>query len=200
MNSNKMLDRIKLEQTFDVCALKRDISNLKDDDWVRHFNREYYSGTWAVVPLRSIAGSAKKIYPDPSSDDYRNTEILERCPAVRAVLPFFECEVRAVRFMKLAAGSSIREHRDYNLGHEDGMIRFHIPVLTSDRVEFYLNRERVVMSEGECWYLNFDLPHYVENRSDADRIHLVVDCLVNDWVTMLLYASGCPISEAFVLK
>jgi len=42
------------------------------------------------------------------------------------------------------------------------------------------------MAEGECWYLDFNLPHYVDNRSSDDRIHLVVDCHVNDWVTSLL--------------
>ncbi len=67
------------------------------------------------------------------------------------------------------------------------MVRFHIPVITNPEVEFYLNRERVNMSEGECWYLDFNFPHYVNNRSTEDRIHLVVDCYVNDWVTSLLH-------------
>ncbi|MDX6711200.1 MAG: hypothetical protein QOH96_2216 [Blastocatellia bacterium] len=181
-----MLDRIKLKATFNTDLLKCDVANLNDDDWVRHFNTQYYTGMWAVVPLRSVGGSSKRIYPDPTSDDFCDTEILNRCPGVKAVLQFFQCELRTVRFLKLTAGSSILEHSDNSLAHEDGMVRFHIPVITNPDVEFYLNRERVNMVEGECWYLDFNLPHYVDNHSTEDRIHLVVDCHVNDWVTSLL--------------
>ena len=38
------------------------------------------------------------------------------------------------------------------------------------------------MSEGEAWYLNFNLPHSVENNGERARVHLVIDCLVNDWM------------------
>ncbi len=81
-----MLDRIKLKATFKTDLLKCDVANLNNDDWVRHFNTQYYTGMWAVVPLRSVGGSSKRIYPDPTSHDFRDTEILERCPGVKAVL------------------------------------------------------------------------------------------------------------------
>ena len=42
-----------------------------------------------------------------------------------------------MRFLRLAAGPSIREHRDYRLGFE--MARcFHIPVAAEPNVEFIL--------------------------------------------------------------
>ena len=39
--------------------------------------------------------------------------------------------------------------------------------------------------EGEAWYLDLNLRHRVDNHSDTDRIHLVIDCVVNDWVRAL---------------
>ena len=42
------------------------------------------------------------------------------------------------------------------------------------------------MKEGECWYLDLSLPHWVENHGKTDRIHLVIDCLVNDWLRELI--------------
>lgn len=62
----------------------------------------------------------------------------------------------------------------------------HIPVQTNPDVAFYIQEERIPMAEGECWYLNLSLPHRVHNAGTTDRIHLVVDCLVNDWVKELL--------------
>ena len=38
------------------------------------------------------------------------------------------------------------------------------------------------MKEGEAWYLNFNLKHSVVNRSAEDRVHLVIDCVLNDWL------------------
>ena len=57
-----------------------------------------------------------------------------------------------------------------------------MPVITHDAGEFYLDQERIYLKEGECWYLNFNLPHSMINNSDIDRIHLVIDARVNDWV------------------
>jgi hypothetical protein len=42
------------------------------------------------------------------------------------------------------------------------------------------------MQEGECWYLNLSLPHRVVNQSSTDRVHLVIDCKVNAWVSALM--------------
>jgi hypothetical protein len=41
------------------------------------------------------------------------------------------------------------------------------------------------MKEGECWYMNLALLHNINNKSEFDRVHLVMDCVVNDWVKNL---------------
>ena len=73
---------------------------------------------------------------------------------------------------------------------------FHIPVQTHAALEFRLNGKRLVMQEGECWYINANMPHSVANQSEIDRIHLVVDVGVNDWLRqifdMATAASGSP--------
>jgi hypothetical protein len=42
------------------------------------------------------------------------------------------------------------------------------------------------MNEGECWYLNVNFPHKVANRGATDRVHLVIDCAVDDWLRALV--------------
>jgi aspartyl/asparaginyl beta-hydroxylase (cupin superfamily) len=98
------------------------------------------------------------------------------------VLAGFSCPLLAVRLLRLKVGSRIREHTDLNLGYEDGEIRVHVPIHTNPGVEFYLAGQRVILNEGECWYINTSLPHRVVNAGEADRIHLVIDCVVDDWV------------------
>lgn len=190
-----MVDLLRMPLRFDPARLQADLLALTPGDWVLHFNKPYYEGEWSGVALRSVNGEDGRLYPDPTARSrFADTPTLARCPYITTVLQTFECELEAVRLLKLRAGSSIREHKDYNLGYEDGEVRFHVPVHTNPDVAFYLNQERVVMQEGECWYLNFNLPHRVVNTSASDRIHLVIDCVVNDWVRDL-FASAAAQSD-----
>jgi quercetin dioxygenase-like cupin family protein len=176
-------DTFKLSFSFDAARLRADLERVEPSEWVPHFNTRYYEGVWSAAALRSVGGSATQIYPDPTAQAaYADTPTLARCDNIRRALATFRCPLLSARLLKLEAGSRIREHRDYNLGYEDGEVRIHVPVVTSDEAEFYLGGRRVVMRAGESWYLNFNLPHRVENNGATDRIHLVVDCVVNDWL------------------
>jgi hypothetical protein len=178
-----MLPSYRLPISFDPAPLQRDLAALDAGAWVPHFNKPYYQGDWSGAPLRSVGGRAGWLYPDPAAQTpYADTELLARCPAFGEVLAALPFEHQAVRLLRLAPGSRIREHTDYNQSYEDGEIRLHIPIRTNPDVDFFLAGERVVMREGECWYMNFNLPHRVENRGASERVHLVVDGFVNDWV------------------
>jgi hypothetical protein len=88
--------------------------------------------------------------------------------------------------MRLTVGSVIKEHNDFELSFEEGTVRIHVPVVTNPDVEFYLNRRRVVLEAGSSWYLRLSDPHSVVNRGAADRVHMVIDAEVNDWVRDVL--------------
>lgn len=176
-------DRCKLPLSFDVQRLKADLDNILPGDWLPHFNDRYYEGDWSGVALRSVGGVATTLYPDPAAKEpFADTPILARCPNVRQALQEFKCQLNSVRFLRLGPGSRIREHRDYRLGFEDGEVGIHIPIVTNPQVEFFLNHEKLEMKEGECWYLNLNLPHSVENHGATGRIHLVLHCVVTPWL------------------
>lgn len=184
-------DALKLPFEFEPALLQADLGRILAAEFVPHFNAAYYRGDWSAVPLRSIGGQAGQIYPDPTvKQGYADTPLLARCPYLREVLGALRCPQQAVRLLRLKAGSEIREHRDHELGFEDGEVRLHIPIITNPEVEFVLNQARVIMNEGECWYLNVNEPHRVANRGAADRIHLVVDCVLNDWLRDVLLAAA----------
>ena len=176
-----MISKLRLPFEFDPHVLGRDVGQLSGDDWIPHFNTQYYEGDWSGVALRAAAGAHVGLYPDPTSESYVDTPQLEKCPSVRAVLSEFKCETESVRYLRLGPGARILRHRDYMLSVDDGLARVHVPIKTSPHVEFYLDDERIEMNEGEAWYLNFNLYHSVENKGNDERVHLVIDCIVNDW-------------------
>ena len=61
-----------------------------------------------------------------------------------------------------------------------------MPIETNTDVHFFLNDSEVFMNQGECWYLRLSDPHNVDNNSQSDRIHLVLDVVVNDWLEQQL--------------
>ena len=107
------------------------------------------------------------------------------------ILENLPCKYERVRFMKLEAGKIIGKHSDKidkDLGFDDGqIIRIHVPIRTNDDVVFSLfesPRAKVAheynLKTGHYYYTDVTKPHAVRNMSEVDRIHLVVDCYVND--------------------
>lgn len=192
----QLIKYIRLPFIFDAELLQREVAALSGMQWLPHYQVKHYEGEWSAIPLRSIEGKADDIIIAPTSDPrYCDTVFLEKSPYIQQVLQHFKCPLQAVRLLKLNAGSIIKEHRDAELNYERGEIRLHIPVLTHSDVEFFLDKERVDMKEGECWYMNFNLPHAINNNSSVNRVHLVIDAVVNDWVTGIFNSDACPVKK-----
>lgn len=177
----------RLPLTFDPAPLVAEVALITDVEWRPHFNAQTYSGEWRVAALRSKGGVLERVEAHPSSSDvFADTPILSRSPELQKVVRGFRCPTTAVRLLSLSPGAVVLEHRDHGLRLEDGEARLHIPVRSNRGVEFVLDGEPLPMAPGECWYINADLPHSVVNRGTTERVHLVVDCRVDDWLLGLL--------------
>lgn len=186
-------DAVRLPFSFDPALMRADLAVAEANGWTEHFVKRNFDGSWSAIALRGPTGAThpiRLIYPDPACTDFSDTPVLERCGYFQAVLAPFECPLRTVRLMSLTPGSVIHEHTDHELSIEDGYARIHIPIATNPAVTFLLNGRRVVMEEGECWYLRLSDPHAVRNDGDSARVHLVIDAVANDWLVGLIAASG----------
>ena len=185
----RLPDRVQLPFVFDPCLLVRDLESLARFDWIRHFVPQNYEGEWSVIPLRGKAGArhpVMMIYSDPTATAFEDTPMLQGCSYFRKVLEAFACPLRSVRLMRLGPGSVIKEHTDLDLSVEGETARIHVPITTNPGVEFYLNGSRIVLEAGNAWYLRLSDPHRVLNKSESNRVHLVIDTTVNDWLRNLI--------------
>ena len=129
------------------------------------------------------------------------TDYLKKCHSLRASLSLFKCKLLSTRLLKLGGYSRILRHCDLDLSLEDRVARVHLPLSSSSDVQFCLNGQMFTCLPNESWYMNFNLPHEVENSSERPRIHLVVDCEVNDWLTEQVLCGECYFSDdGFQLK
>lgn len=187
-----MIKYLRTPYHFDVAQMQDEVTRLSQTYWKAHYNKAHYQGDWSILPLRSIRGDIDNTISIQASASmvYRDTALMEQCPFLRSVVDAIECEKTSVRLMKLNAGALIKEHTDHDMHMEAGEARLHIPVQTNPDVAFYIQEDRIPMKEGECWYLNLSLPHRVHNAGSTDRIHLVIDCIVNDSIAAMLSDTG----------
>jgi len=114
---------------------------------------------------------------------------------IREIISRLPCQFERIRFMKLAAGKSLRKHND-NIDQDiesKKIVRIHIPIRTNSEVVFtmYANDEdergeRLYLKAGRFYYLDVTKPHSVSNNSSEDRYHLVVDCYMNEELKAIL--------------
>src|SRR5271166_5556184 len=187
-----MLSAYRLPISFDPDPLRAEAMDAGPGaGWIDHWADGIAApGTWSVLALIAGAGdidgaSSTRLGPGVAP---RPTTILTEMPNVRSAIESFQTVVWRVRLMRLKAGSAISEHRDFayfggqRWSFERGRIRVHIPIVTDGGVMWKLNGQNIAMAPGEAWYVNVCLPHSVENRGNLDRIHLVLELEVNDWL------------------
>src|SRR6201996_4544188 len=172
---------------FEPERLKADLALIRPEEWTPHYNQNDFGGDWNGTALRSPSGDITNLLaPFTAACGFVDTPLMKRCAYFRETVAAFQCPLKSVRLLSLAPGSFIREHTDNALVYEDGEMRIHIPVQTSEDVEFYVAGERLKLEEGHSYYINVNLPHRITNRGSAERIHLIIDVEVNDWVHELV--------------
>lgn len=188
-DTDALPDRKRLPLTFDAAALAADLVAIERDPWQPHFVRDNYRGAWSAIALRAAAGEThpiRLIYANPTATEWVDTPLMARVPAMRAAVAALRCPVQSVRLMRLGPGSAILPHDDLDLAAEQGRARLHLPITTNPGVRFVLNGLAVPMDVGELWYLRLADRHEAENRGRTDRVHLVIDVQVNDWLLAML--------------
>lgn len=143
------------ELAFDPSSLRADLERFGDDDWIFRS----YGTHWSEVRLI----------------DKGRHPVLDSCPAFLAVVESFPGRPIDMVLARLDPGGAIKEHRDFSGGVPMGVGRFHVPIVTSPDVEFYVSGMRVHMGAGEVWNLDTTYLHRVANNSDVRRVHLIID-------------------------
>lgn len=170
------MNALQLPFTFDAEQILEEVRQFT--------NEEYYDIYNTSVELETL-WSKHLIEPKIGADNlphFHPNEALLNSPYLLSILDTFKCKKETYRIHTLEAGAQIRPHRDIGYSIDHGLIRIHIPVITNEKVQLIVNGEEIKMKSGECWYCNFNEVHEVQNNSDQPRTHLIMDCVVNDWL------------------
>ena len=77
---------------------------------------------------------------------------------------------------KLPSKERIIPHKDSGI-HLLLTNRIHLPIKTNPNVKFYIEGKAYEFAAGRCFELSNEKQHSVQNLSNEDRVHLIVDIL-----------------------
>lgn len=82
--------------------------------------------------------------------------------------------IESIQFSLVPAKAKIKKHYDngllFSLSH-----RIHLPIITNKNVNFHIDDKIFNFKINQLVEINNKKEHYVENNSDDDRIHLIID-------------------------
>lgn len=174
----------QLQPIVEWCENNKDFAPV-----VTKYNKK---GNWTAISLKGYGADPKQIgkggvLGTETSDTLQETALYHELN-IGAILENIPAETDRVRLMRLEAGTKIAKHTDkVDKDIKTGKIkRLHIPVITDDRIIFRSWLDNGIaefhMAKGECWWLDVAKAHAVENNSDIDRVHLVVDVINNETI------------------
>jgi len=172
---------------IDISRIKTLVQDLTEDQWLENSTRQnlptkYHSKTqtYFLVGFPFDWTPHTPIEPKilrPDSELY-----LSVLPTIKFLEEYHGGKVGSVIIPKLLAGEMVYEHKD--IGEYLGLVRRnHLAIVTNENVYFSVGGEVINMREGELWEINNNLHHGVENFSDQDRIHMIIDIIPEEYLS-----------------
>ncbi len=184
-------DSCLISEVFGIQDIRHITHTLSGEtDWQTHVNKNAYQGAWDVLPLRCMQQHQaahpvlQSFFLEESTEPetWTNLPRITHYPSIDKLVSEFRCKVKSVRFMRLHPCSNILPHTDHGVGLAFGEARLHVPLVTDTKVCFFVAGKSIPMNTGELWYIDATREHWVTNESPKHRIHLVIDCVTNDWL------------------
>jgi aspartate beta-hydroxylase len=177
----------RLTPVFDADRLTDELDAVTAHTW--NPQRTHTSGgqvgrpaviDWRVLPLRSLGGDPERTDPGgPGPRPFAPTRWLDQLPYLAEILDAIPAPLNAVRLMALGPGAVSTPHCDPKYRLDRGLVRLHIPLVTTNDAVLVLDGVEHCWQPGTLWYGDFSREHLVRNTSDTvTRVHVVIDALL----------------------
>ncbi len=182
------------------------IDKLREDKKFVEEQFKYEDGAFGhCISLPNIFQIAKSHSEHHNNLPYAN--ILNSCSYFKEIFDSFETEITSFRLMRRKAHSSYGLHDDKDMG--DDIKRFQIPIVTNDDSwlcvthydeisegwteensytmedfgrRFKGRHDSYQLEPGTMYHFDVTKIHTLFNDGDTDRVTLLIDVKVNDWL------------------
>ncbi len=177
--SGKDNNVLLLHSDIDVKPIIKKLAQIPEDAWGQSDREHQFEVHQQTQALLLIYDDDFRHYNPTYLDNYSQFED-ELKPLLDFIAENYQHDGFVVRliFARLQAHGTIPRHadREYSLLK---CHRIHVPIISNDDVFFTVGGEQKVMRPGEMWEINNATFHAVDNQSDEDRIHMIIDWVPN---------------------
>jgi len=185
MINTQTLNQISYLRSIDATLLAKMRGEILSEslDWQEEYS-EYQSGGWHTISLMNKSGDARDVLITDTIGE--PTEVLKKLPATLEFLNLLGLSYMWVRLANMKPGACLWEHVDYAELTDRPRLRLHVP-LTEERNAFLIIRGyKVHMNFGYLWKLDPRTNHAAVNFGVRDRIHMIIDCYVDEKLEALI--------------
>jgi|GEM_PF-71900 len=159
---------VLLPHRFDAGRLRGEVDALPDDAWRRHPSGHPGNSAASLV---SVGGDHTD---DSVGGRLATTTWLRPDSYLAQTIASFGVSVGRTRLMRIDPGAEATPHFDVHLYWFD-RVRIHVPIITTNDVEFLCGDSSTHMAPGESWLFDTFRLHNVTNPGGSARVHLVID-------------------------
>ncbi|HXQ74641.1 MAG TPA: aspartyl/asparaginyl beta-hydroxylase domain-containing protein [Pyrinomonadaceae bacterium] len=165
-----------------LLAVRQEVVQL-DEQWTNVYS-EYHTGGWQTLSLLN----STSIPSDTVIEDCKpvETSLLQRMPQTRSLLRGLGFSYMWARLARLETDSFLIEHRDYQELKDARRLRLHIPLVVNPFSSLVINSTRVHLALGYIWKLNPMHRHGAGNFGKDARLHIILDCYVDEVLDALV--------------
>lgn len=165
--------------SYDVEGIKQYIDSFSEEWFINTSRQDHYyvhkdTNSYFVYSADMQWKAGESLKTQTTSSDTKLLELLE--PIIKDLEQMHHGVRGNVLLIKLKARQSIARHNDSG----DYLMfsrRNHIPIVTTEDVFFGVGEDKINMKPGECWEVNNSRLHFVDNNSEIDRVHLLIDIM-----------------------
>lgn len=168
---------------IDVTQIKNKLIETGENIWLEHtlrqsiFDAHKHTQTIELMWDMDSLGENRKGKTHPNFYKFNIDSLLNDLKPIYEK-KYGEGDFIRVLLVKLKKESKITPHVDTG----DSLVlckRTHIAVITNPNVIFTVGGESKNMKEGDIWEINNQSVHSVDNGSNDDRIHFIIDYAVS---------------------
>lgn len=168
--------------SVDVSTIKEVLLKIDESVWLENtirqntFNVHKHTETIDLMwDMQSLISNTKGTI-HPNFHKFKIDELIEKLIPIYKTI-YGDGEFIRVVLTKLKKNTEVYPHVDNGISLSNCK-RTHIPVITNPLVTFTIENETKFLKEGEIWEINNQNMHSVQNKSDVDRIHFIIDYYV----------------------
>lgn len=163
-------------------AVQQEIARL-NTEWTNVYS-DYHTGGWQTLSL--LNRTSNPIDTVIEDCEPVETSLLKQLPETRALLRGLGFHYMWARLAKLEVSAFMHEHRDYQELRNVRRLRLHIPVITNPFSSIVIDRTRIHLALGYIWKLNPIHRHAAGNFGKEPRIHIILDCYLDEALAALV--------------